>query len=143
MDSKKKTILGYVLSFGVLLLGSLLLAVACTPSHHNYVTRNGNIYYYNPPNNPNDPSFGVEQPELVAWMYLGEKDGLYAVATYINQTKITLTCRSPCTEARAIYTYFGRVTGDSTIHIFDGSPAQRVLMDAMAGRMYVFYPPLL
>ena len=142
MDSKKKTILGYVLSFGVLLLGSLLLAVACTPSHHNYIkkmelyTSDKKVYYYNPTSEPNFPS----PPGALWWAYFGEQDGVYRVSTVKNHYTLVVTCRSPCDEGESMaLTSSGEIVANSHVNI-KGTIFEPVLEDAMGGELATYRP---
>lgn len=108
-------------------------AAPAQPAHH-WAYKNGAEYgYISASHAAADASAPTPEPTTIR--YLGQQDGLYAIAEVAGGAVVVATCANPCQQVRL------RGAGlDQTLPLSPDSIVAAALADAFAGQLEIYKP---
>ena len=107
---------------------------------HNYVIEDGGEYGYAHPVSANEAANGVAQNSLVMVRYLGEKNGVYTVASAAGYSEARMSCKLPCDFIK-IEVLIGGQVASKEIMPAAGTAALDMMADAITGQLKVYVKP--
>ncbi|WP_374572579.1 hypothetical protein [Phenylobacterium sp.] len=107
---------------------------------HNWFYQEGREYGYQGALSEADQRAGVGAPEVFMYRYLGEKDGVYSVATVSHGTYAVASCTNPCEVVKIVAAdAFGRDV--QRLAFNPDTIVGLALEDAFNGQLELYEPP--